>query len=130
LQEVSTIRRAIAEVVMIVVGVLIALTASGWQQSWMVRRSELNVLEELSTALTTDLEGLDVQMGRYGGIETRVETLLAIIRSDAPYADSVDAYFGTLYGMASPKLNTAGYESLKSQGLDLISDDRLRSQIA
>lgn len=128
--ERRTFKRAVGEVVLIVVGVLIALAASDWQQARSDRRAELAVLGELRTALTQDLQALEAQVVRYERIDQRVSTLLEIMKSGAPYADSLDAYFGTLYGFAFPRLNRAGYESLKSRGLDLISDDALRSQIA
>lgn len=126
----NTYRRAVGEVVMIVVGVLIALAASDWQQGRSERRTELDVLGELRTALSQDLQDIENQVIRYERIDHRVSTLLEIIHSGAPYADSLDAYFGALYGVEFPRLNRAGYESLKSSGLDLISDDALRSQIA
>ena len=126
----KTLKRAVGEVVMIVVGVLIALAASDWQQDRMERRAELDLLGELRRALTADLAALEEQYARYERVDRRVTTLLRIIDSGAPYTDSLDAYFGTLYGIEFPRLNRAGYESLKSQGLDLVSDDALRSRIA
>ena len=125
-----TVRRAAGEVLMIVVGVLIALAASDWQERQFERRAERDLLGELHTALAIDLAALEGQYRRYERVEERVETLLGVLHSGAPYADSLDAYFGTLYGIEFPQLNRAGYESLKSQGLDLVSDDALRSQIA
>ena len=44
--------------------------------------------------------------------------------------DSLDAYFGTAYGFGGFEPSTAGYESLKSQGLGLISDVSLADHIA
>lgn len=48
----------------------------------------------------------------------------------AAYADSMDSYFGAVYGVNAFDLNSAAYESLKSHGLTLISDRALRSAIA
>ncbi len=124
-----TLRRALGELVLIVVGVLLALTAADWQQRHADRQSEHLVLREMSAALAADADTLQAQVERYRHIETRVETLLALLHVRAPYADSLDAYFGTLYGFWRPPLNTAAYESLKSQGLGLVSDDQLRSRI-
>jgi hypothetical protein len=125
-----TLKTAAGELVLIIVGVFIALAASDWQQKRADRATELDLLQEMSGALGADLAQLDALVERSVGIEARVEVLLAYLRSEAPYHDSIDAYFGTLYGFADPQLNTAGYESLKSQGLELITDDGLRSQIA
>lgn len=130
LRSSGTLRRAVGEVTLIVVGVLIALAASDWQQRRVERETELDMLLELSTQLEADLLVLESFMTRYVNIEDRVGTLLTLLRSGAPYADSLDMYFGTLYGMDGRALNTSGYESLKSQGLGLIKDDALRSHIA
>ena len=126
----TTLRRSVGEVAMIVVGVLIALAASDWQQGQQERRAEVNLLGELQTALSQDLAALEEQRERYERVDSQVSTLVALMKSGAPYADSLDTYFGALYGYVPVRLNRAGYESLKSQGLDLVSDDGLRSQIA
>lgn len=126
----AVVKRAVGEVALIVIGVLIALMASDWQEQRSKRHSEVALLQELSTPLQADFEILQTLEGRYEDIEAGVEVLLAYIGSGAPYADSLDAYFGTLYGFQDPPLNTGGYESLKSQGLGLVSDDALRSHIA
>lgn len=115
---------------MIVVGVLIALAASDWQQGRIERETELDVLQELSTQLGGDLLILEAFEARYLTIQDRVGTLLSMLHSGAPYADSLDAYFGALYGFDGRPLNSSAYESLKSQGLGLIRDDALRSHIA
>jgi len=130
IRSTGPLRRSVGEVTMIVIGVLIALAASDWQQRRAERETELDMLQELSAQIESDLLVLDSFMNRYVNIEDRVGTLLTLLRSGAPYVDSLDTYFGTLYGMDGRALNTSGYESLKSQGLGLIKDDALRSHIA
>ena len=46
------------------------------------------------------------------------------------YADSLDASFGAAYGLRAFLPNLAAFESLKSQGLGLVSDPELRASIA
>jgi len=121
---------ATSEVLLIVIGILIALAASDWQSRRAERRTEVTILREMNTALAADLEPLERGLDRFQQIAVRVEVLLSCLRTGAPYVDSLDAYFGTVYGFQHIELNTAGYESLKSQGLELISDDGLRSHIA
>lgn len=102
---------------MIVMGVLIALAASDWQQERLERRVELDLLAELRTALSSDLAALEAQRERYQRIGDRVTTLLVILQSGAPYADSLDAYFGTLYGIDAPMLNRAAGPVNRSETL-------------
>jgi len=122
--------RVFVEGVVIVGSILLAFGLQAWWDGRADRQTELNILGEMHTALSSDLELLELRLDRYRRIESRTEVLLSYLRSGAPYADSLDGYFGTLYGSASVRLNTAGYESLKSQGLGLISDNGLASQVA
>lgn len=123
-------RFAIGEVVLIVVGILIAMAAQDWYNRRTTRRAEVAALSDLRTALSGDLTVLDSVLVRHESAATEVEILLHYLRSGAPYADSLDAYFGAAYGFQAMDLNRAAYESLKSRGLDLVSDDGLRSQLA
>ena len=123
-------RSAIGEVVLIVVGILIAMAAQDWQNRRSARRSEVTALMELRTALNGDAVTLDSILARHEVIAARVDSLLSLMRSGAPYATSLDTCFGAAYGFQTMDLNRAAYESLKSRGLDLVSDDGLRSQIA
>ncbi len=122
--------RVFVEGVVIVGSILLAFGLQAWWEGQVDRQTELNILGELHTALSSDFELVESRLDRYRQIESRTEVLLSYLRSGAPYADSLDGYFGTLYGSASVRLNTAGYESLKSQGLGLISDNGLASQVA
>jgi hypothetical protein len=124
-------RYAAREVLLIVIGVLLALTASDWQQRRSARQVELGLLSEINHALAEDAEQLDAALGRFNSILARGDVLMSYLGSRAPYADSLDAYFGTMYWFSSrtTALNTAAYESLKSQGLGLVSDQDLRSEI-
>jgi hypothetical protein len=120
---------AIGELLLIVVGILIALAASDWQDQRADRRTELSILGELHTALTADLGALEIRRAQFSYIEIRVESLISHLRSGAPYTESLDSDFGTVYGFSRTNLNTAAYQSLKSQGLGLISNDSLRSHV-
>ena len=121
---------AAGEVLLIVVGILIAVSVSDWQTRRADRKTEITILGELHTALSSDFEFLELRLNRFRQIEVSIEILLSHLRSRTLYADSLDSYLGAVYGFSGAQLNTAGYESLKSQGLGLISDDGLRSQLA
>ncbi len=122
--------RVFVEGVVIIGSILLAFGLQAWWDGRVDRQTELNVLGEMTTALSADLEVLEDRLDRYRQMAVRVENLLSHLHSQAPYADSLDAYFGSVYGFALVDLNTSGYESLKSQGIGLISDDALRSQVA
>lgn len=122
-------RYALGEVVLIVVGVLIALAASGWYDERERSRTEVALLREIHSNLSADAELIESRLERFHRIDSHIGTLLSYLHSEAPYVDSLDTYFGTAYGYAPAELNTGAYESLKSQGLGLISNRVLRSHV-
>jgi hypothetical protein len=123
-------RYAVGEMLLIAVGIFIALQASEWQIRKSERLTELSYLDELRTSLDLDRQRLLSGRERYRDIERRVEELIQLLQSDAPYSQSMDTNFGAVYGAGAFDLNAAAYESLKSHGLTLISNRDLRSQIA
>lgn len=122
--------RVSGEALVIVISILLAFGLQAWWEGRVDRKTERTVLSELHTSLSQDLELLELGLDRLRRIESRVASLLSHIQSGGPYADTLDTYFGTAYGVLTTELNTAAYESLKSQGLVLLSDQGLRSHVA
>ena len=123
-------KHGVGEVLLIVVGVLIALTASDWQGRRADRQTELAILREITASLSSDLQLLESGLERLERINDRGAVLRSYLSSGAPYADSLDTYFGTIFSIQALNLNPAAYESLKSQGLGLVSSESLRLHIA
>lgn len=121
---------ALGEVFLVVVGILLALAASDWYEGRRDRVEELTVLRELRTALGEDRQNLAVALDSFRIAERRVSALQEHLTSGAAYADSLDRNFGAAYGLRIVSVNPASFESLKSRGLGLISNARLRAQIA
>ena len=122
--------RVSGEALVIVASILLAFGLQAWWEGRTDRQTERTVLNELHTSLSADLELLELRLDRFRRIESRVASLLTHLESGAPYADSLDAYFGTAYSVLRTELNMGAYESLKSQGLGLLSDQSLRSHVA
>lgn len=123
-------RYAVGEVVLIVVGILVALAASEWQTDRAERRTEIALLSELHTGLAADLPAAQELLYRYREIAGQLTPLLEHMQAGASYGDSLAVQFGAAYGFGPIDFNRAAYESIKSQGLDVISDAELRSAIA
>jgi hypothetical protein len=112
-------RHAFGEIVLIVVGIFIGLQASEWWGRMAERRTEVAYLAELRMELSIDRDRISSGLDRYRKIERKVEELLTILRSDQPYSEAIDPYFGAVYGVNAFALGDAAYESLKSYGLVL-----------
>jgi hypothetical protein len=131
-QPLNTInwRYAFGEIVLIAIGVLIALAAADWQSERAARNAEKTILTQIAASLTQDRDQVGRWCQMFRNKEARIEELIAQLQTQQPYTESLDPLFGSVYGFGGAWLNPAAYESLKSQGMDLISDSSLRYQIS
>jgi hypothetical protein len=123
-------RYAIGEVVLIVVGILIALAAADWNDRRLLRGEELALLDELRSGLQQDLVTVEAALEQVLGAEKQLMALQEVLADPQPYDPSMDELFGVVYGTRIVFLNTATYETLKSVGLQTVSNDTLRLGIA
>jgi hypothetical protein len=123
-------RHAAGELILIVTGILVALAISDWNDRRIERIQELALLEEIQSALVADLESLQSRLAEFSAAAGRIEQLTGLLEEKPPYDPMMDALFGAVYGVRVTNLNTAPYETLKSVGLQFISNRELRSHVA
>jgi hypothetical protein len=114
----------------VVVGVFVGLQVQNWNQARQAAQAEQSLLLEMHTALTRDAVVINRELVRARDLDERISALLVHLQSGAPYQKSLNAEFGAAYGIGSMDLDRAAYESLKSQGINMITDPRLRSEIS
>ena len=113
----------------VVIGVYIGIQFSNWNNARQVQTQEREMLTELRVALNADFRALKDALPRIQRIIDSAEQLQNHMRNGGPYNQKLDEHFGIIYGFYPIEFNRASYESLKSQGLGLISDHHLRSEI-
>jgi hypothetical protein len=127
---------AIGEIILVVIGILIALQINNWNEQKKLKAQEVEALTEIISDLTININKFDKTLNgknRPGNISNTLRSLEIIIdhlKSNETYHDSLDMHFGIMT-FSSNILNykTSGYESLSSVGLDLIKNTKLRSEI-
>ena len=122
-------RYAIGEIVLVVIGILIALQVNNWNQERLAKNKERQVLEGLLKKLQDDLD-FNVWISE---INKRSVQSMQVIRhsleEDLPYEDSLKLHFSLSTFIVYPRLNGSVVEALKAEGLDLISNKALRDSI-
>ncbi len=113
-----------------VVGILIALWINRCDENWKKSTLEEKSLRELHAALAVDL--VDIQSATQGDTANiwHVQKALQFMRGEPVDWDSLPHYFKHSFFYSFLLSNTSAYETLKSRGLDLISNDSLRVAIA
>jgi len=117
------------EIVLVVIGILIALSINNANENDKLRQKEITLLTEMGQNLTVDL--LDLEYNIKGNTSRTLanETVLAALTSRTPMHDSLKGHYGGIFGNFQLSENAAAWATLKSVGLDLISNDSLRNTI-
>jgi len=120
---------SMGEFVLIFLGILIALQVDNWNQVRQVRNLETVMLKELLENLKADLADVNSNIDIHSSVISSKNIALGFIDGDGPWHDSLATHFGKLNSGTIFYENISSFESLKSLGIDLISNDSIRQQI-
>jgi len=118
-------RYAIGEIVLVVIGILIALQINNWNEEKKNKAFEKEILEQLSANLIKDKMTLQMVTANF---DHAVNSTQKILRSNwSPMEqDSLQYWLGDVIQFDRFQPLTNAYEVAKSKGLDLISNKQLR----
>ncbi|MBO0329829.1 DUF6090 family protein [[Muricauda] lutisoli] len=121
---------AIGEIVLVVIGILIALQINNKNQERINRGYELTMLREIKEALDKDINNMEDGLKALEDLKQSV-IVLATVRNGSTYPhDSLVYHFNNVSeGGIAVAINYSPYESIKSTGLDKISNSELRNNI-
>ena len=122
-------RYAIGEIVLVVVGILIALSINNWNEEKLNKTKEHILLKEMHDELGLDVKELQIKIQSYEDWIKSNQMVLNHLNMKTVNNDSLGFYYNNLAGYLIFNNNTSTFENLKSIGFDLISSDSLRRQI-
>lgn len=120
---------AIGEIVLVVIGILIALQINNWNEERRFKEQEINALNNMLESLKEDLRSFDVSMWYCERAENSMVLLLSWMEKDLMYQDSLKYHFGNTNSLITPNINSSTFETLLSADLNLISNKELRQHI-
>lgn len=125
------LKYAVGEIVLVVIGILIALQINNWNEELKDTKREKLVLKEFKTSIDKDLRLYeDNYTWRLERKKKGLDSLLYYIKNDNNIPDTL---FKAFYGMMSQNIlityDEGPYEALKSVGLEIIRNDSLRTAI-
>ena len=121
---------AIGEIILVVVGILIALQINNWNEWRKDRTKEVIVLQEIAKTLEVNLELLNGYIARIERTKSSNQVIISVIENNLPYSDSLDIHFHSARVWYSDKfLSSAGYEEFKNAGFDIILSRALKDEI-
>jgi hypothetical protein len=120
---------AIGEIVLVVMGILIALSLSNWNDNEKDTRAESKILVEILNGLEKDKVDVDANVGGHKfGIKS-CQFWRDVFNNKNPNLDTLQSYYFILTRDFISIQNSSGYETLKSKGFELIKNDSLRTKI-
>ncbi|MGB3608100.1 MAG: DUF6090 family protein [Psychroserpens sp.] len=125
---------AIGEIILVVIGILIALSINNWSENQKINKQEKLYLNRLLEENRKDIVSFTEEIARLeknnGTIKALSKALKDETSTDALLIQSANDYmiFGSLYPVFNPSTST--YQDLSSTGnLSLIEDTQLRDRI-
>ncbi len=122
-------RYAVGEIVLVVVGILIALSINNWNEGRKSLERERGLLTQMKNNLQYNLVQFSEVKQSYINQREWINIVLNHIENKEKLNDSKSYYFYGPFRAGSPKLTSSAYETLKSSGLDVIKSDELREEI-
>ena len=121
---------AIGEIVLVVIGILIALQINTSNENRKDRFVEKKILESLKNDLATDITNMRSMIFNDTKLNKANRQLVNILSDSlSEYNSSMSSILGNIsrYDVFYPQ--KMGYEALKSKGLEILLNDSIKSQI-
>ena len=126
------LKYAIGEIILVVIGILIALSINNWNENRKTNLLEMKILKEVSDNINEDFDQLELNINETRFFKDSYERVLDHIHGKTTVSDSLKFNYAMTFGIAYSTFSPAdsGYESLKSLGVNTVKNDEIRKEIS
>jgi hypothetical protein len=118
---------AIGEIILVVIGILIALQINNWNEERKTHEFENELLKELRQTIIDDYSSVGRVLAGNEKSKSSCQTILTHFDAKLPYHDSLNQHFWKANWWWQLNLRHTAFENAKSYGMQFIKDDSLRS---
>lgn len=118
---------AIGEIILVVVGILIALQINNWNENQKLKGEEIKLIKNFKSSIETDTIRLNKDIKTFSYVERDINSILIHMEKDLQYHDSIPFINSTAIWW--PKIGQEIYSTLTSTDLNNISNDTLKKEI-
>ena len=123
------LKYAFGEIVLVVIGILIALQINNWNEAKKDRTFEVKMLSEIEKGLMLDHENLQEQIRAYTTLDSTVKYFTNLTQKSVTFNDSMYPKLWQLNIGRYFQFNRGPYDALKFAGIDRVSNDSIRNHL-
>lgn len=122
---------AIGEIILVVIGILIALQINNLNERKKSQGLEQKLLRELKVDLNQNITDFEINIQiRKNALQVQ-NTLLEVMAQKRPYNDSLSSffYYGRFLNISTLNVRHGAYDAIQSTGLTFITNDSIRNSL-
>ena len=116
---------AAGEIILVVIGILIALQINNWNEKRKIRTFEKDIITLIDQNLIQDSLSLSHELKTSQKAQASTDRLLQIISKEI-YTDTLYTLMGDIINFERFKSHSSAFEVLKSKGIDIINNKKLQ----
>lgn len=120
---------AIGEIVLVVIGILIALSLNNWNDSKKKKIEERVLLTELMKNLEINITQIKEDIEWDSGAISSGKIIMNVLNNKISYSDTLDSHFQNSRLVPNSFLTTSSYKAIENRGFNIISSIFLRKKI-
>ncbi|WP_028872491.1 DUF6090 family protein [Psychroserpens burtonensis] len=121
---------AIGEIILVVIGILIALQVNNWKEERKARTLEIVLLENLKKDLTLDTLDINFNIKYHSTFINEEKKLLNFLTSDLDYPATVIDYNAALTTPLIIVLHESTFANLQNNDIGILTNNSLRNDIS
>lgn len=124
------LKYAIGEIVLVVIGILIALQINNWNTKQKEKAFERKVLSELLMDVKQDLSEMAMALDSLNDNQNSIAIISNYLSENNIYDTSLDEHFANSFNLWSLSPNTTAFDMAKEEGMYLITNDSIRFNLS
>jgi hypothetical protein len=128
-KPIQYMRYAVGEIVLVVIGILIALQINNWNEERKKRITERKLLIGLQEDLSRNKELIEDNIRGLSFISDRIESLLRFRADKIAYSDTLNGYFHLARVFPQSTISFLAFNEIEANGSDIIVSTELRNNI-
>jgi hypothetical protein len=120
---------AIGEVILVMVGILLALQVNNWNEDRKLRKIENDLLYNIYNNLVESKNNLENNILFNQNTLEAYHKIKKYVDKGIEYDETLDSAFSFMTFWSAPEFTQTAYETLKAKGIEIIKNDSIKNTI-